>query len=661
MITTFNSKAKMFALIIGAIATVSNLGRCVAMPNYDAELICRVYTMKIEIKMGLMEESHYECEAQSDMMYYSLYLPRDFVAQHPQLDAGDTIISIQNAKVVGERGGREAYIDYPYGAQITVLAQSSQRRLVTADSTKFKTVGIRKILMVRVTSSDSQVTLSREQLAARTLGIGVGAEPVNAISQINSCSFGKLQFVQAVGPGIKNGVIDAFVPRNFSAVNWNSFRNELYSPIKAVFGDDLSLTFDHVMFCLPPTSLYLGKNAWLGAALVGHWASFFNDQRCVQLSVFMHELGHNIGLSHSSANTQEYGDTSCIMGYASNTVGGPSYCFNGQKNWWLNWYEDRKVEIGGQRAWTGKLAAFTDYNETIQGEHVVLLKIGNYYLQYNKAKKFNAGTVGSRNLITITSLMANGLSNLTGTMGFNFTNASSIFYINSFLDTPYTMVIEACDRGAGALDYITLSAHLNNGIQKSFCRGGVQTNEAPTQRPSSTPSFRLPSVSPSRSPSLVAYVLPSAEPTKSAPLPSRSVSPSISNEPSVSSVPSTLPSGIKRCEDNWETLFLVDAGRWKTWRDCLWLSKSISWQHKLCRQSYRHAARDACPELCGACSDYCADDNLFTIRVQGQTVGCDWISIRPGIATNLCKRNAVANACKETCNTCSDTDNSVAG
>ena len=661
MITPFNPIAKLFGLIIAVIATSQTLSRCVAMPTYDDEVICRVYAMKVEIKAGLKEESHYECEAQSDMMYYSLYLPEAFVAQHPQLDAGETIIAIQNAKVVEERGDREAYIDYPYGAQITILAQSPQRRLVTADATKYKTVGIRTILMVRVTSSDSQVTLSREQLAARTLGTGFGAEPVNAISQIKSCSFGKLQFVQAVGQGIKNGVIEAFVPRNFSAVNWNSFRNELYTPIKAIFGDDLSLLFDHIMFCLPPTSLYLGKNTWLGAALVGHWASFFNDQRCGQLSVFMHELGHNIGLSHSSANSQEYGDTSCIMGYASAAVGGPSYCFNGQKNWWLNWYEDRRVEISGQRAWTGKLAAFTDYDETIQGDHVVIVKVGNYYLQYNKAKKFNAGTVGSRNLITITSLMANGLSNLTGTMGFNFTNATSIFYINSFLDTPYTMVIEACDRGAGTLDYITLSAHLNNGFQKSYCRGGVQTDETPTQSPSSTPSFRRPSVSPSRSPSWTASVLPSAEPTTSSSQPSTSANPSISNDPSVSGVPSTSPTGKKRCEDNWEALFLVDGGRWKTWRDCVWLSKSISWQHKLCRKSLHHAARDACPELCGACSDHCTDDDMFAIRVHGQTVGCDWISIRPGMATNLCKRNAVANACKETCNTCSDTENSVAG
>ena len=27
----------------------------------------------------------------------------------------------------------------------------------------------------------------------------------------------------------------------------------------------------------------------------------------------LHELGHNLGLAHTSANGQEYGDTSCIM------------------------------------------------------------------------------------------------------------------------------------------------------------------------------------------------------------------------------------------------------------------------------------------------------------------------------------------------------------
>ena len=174
--------------------------------------------------------------------------------------------------------------------------------------------------------------------------------------------------------------------------------------------------FDHVMYCLPRGS---GLRS-IASAYTHNHRSFYDNTWCASLSAIMHELGHNMGLNHSgrgdTGSQSRYGDTSGYMGYSVSTIGGPAMCFNGHKHWYLQWYNNRRVELNGNRAWTGKLAPFTDYEETVEGEHVILMKIGNYFLQYNKAEKFNVGTDIFHDEITVTLLQENQVTRNMGSI-----------------------------------------------------------------------------------------------------------------------------------------------------------------------------------------------------------------------------------------------------
>lgn len=632
---------------------------CVASPPSDGSLVCRVLAMKVTMhdtmQAGMPERTIFFCERQSDKKKFSLKLPQSFIDQHYQLDIGETIISIRGGFVIAGSDGRASHVEYPVGAEISVIARSSNRRLATADTSVYKTMGTRKLLGVRVTSLDSEPTRARVFMGGPLFGLGGGsAQRVNVISQTQACSFGKLKLVAAKDNRTLSGIIEVFVPVDFRTAGWETFTSEIFAPVQAIYGQDLSLTFDNVLFILPPSATLEG-HPFGAAAILRHWASFYSDTISDYVSFVMHELGHNMGLYHSSSGSlNEYGDLSCSMGSTPITIGGPTTCFNGQKNWFLNWFEDRRVEVDGTAAWTGKLAAFTDYNETRKGEHVVLMKVGNNYLQYNKAEKFNAGNRGSQNLITVTTTLDIGNSNLTGTLGFNVSNASSVFYIHNFLGSNYTMVIEACDQVAGTPDYMVVSAYLDDGYQASYCRGGVQRTRAPSPFPSSSPSaVPRPSSSPTFAP---VTSPPSTRPTPAPVIKTTRPSPApITARPSrapITAPPTPVPTIKRPCEDSKAGVFWVDGGRWATWRDCAWLAKSTMWHWKLCYEPLHHAARDVCPELCGVCTDACSDDKVFSALFRGESIGCEWISTRPAIAANLCKRKDFAAACSETCDTC---------
>jgi hypothetical protein len=647
-----------------------------SLANNEAEnfLYCRILVMTSLIQDRPPSQPTFYCESQTDFQLYSLHLPQDFRLQHPELGIQDVYVMIENARAIPAIDDIAAYIDYPLGAQISVVDPPNRRLTANSDENS-RAWGVKRILMVRITSLDSQVTLSKEELAGRTLGLGAYRRPNNVIAQMKACSFGKLNITPAEAPSVKDGVVDAFLSRDLREVPFNSLFTDLFSLVMSIFGADYAQKLDFVMFCLPSTARYKDRGLY-GAAILRHFASFYNDKVCSALDVVMHELGHNLGLQHSSAMLQEYGDGSCSMGMTYYDTGS---CFNGAKNWWLGWYEDRRVELNGNRAWTGKLAAFTDYDETKLGLHVVNVKVGGYFLQYNKVEKFNSGTTSALNVISITTLLPNGMSNLTGTIGFNLPSSVPVYHIPNFDGTNYTMVIEACDKVSGNPDYMTLSVHLNNGIQSSYCRGGKQNQQFPTQFPSSSPSNYHPSMSPSRSPSWKPSKLPSRFPsysisptvmpsnlpsiiptrTPSTLSPSRSRYPSLSNRPSRSISPSSSPSVTKLCEDSKTGTFWVDAGRWKSWRNCDWLSKSVAWKEKLCSRYYDNAARRLCPELCGLCTDRCNDDHQFSAPWNGRVINCEWIASRSSLLPKLCKRKIFAQACKETCDTCSVYDNKV--
>lgn len=88
----------------------------------------------------------------------------------------------------------------------------------------------------------------------------------------------------------------------------------------------------------------------------------------------------------------------CSQGYGTVEVGGPAMCFNAQKNWSLEWYDDRMLGLDHRDLpWGGTLSTFVDYDTTQEGDYVVIRLGGrenhdSLFLQYNRRKGINSGT-----------------------------------------------------------------------------------------------------------------------------------------------------------------------------------------------------------------------------------------------------------------------------
>jgi hypothetical protein len=160
--------------------------------------------------------------------------------------------------------------------------------------------------------------------------------------------------------------------------------------------------FFSVAFCLPPGTVYPDVGTgWIAYAFTGEYRTFFNDLWCSYVSAQVHEVGHNMNLDHSNDHG-EYGDGTSMMGYSYGYDDLPSMCFDGAKHWVLGWYDDRKLEVDpSQGTWVGNVVAFVDY-ELATGYDNILLKVGNYYIQYNRAKGVNVGVQEKLDEVTIT-------------------------------------------------------------------------------------------------------------------------------------------------------------------------------------------------------------------------------------------------------------------
>jgi hypothetical protein len=169
-----------------------------------------------------------------------------------------------------------------------------------------------------------------------------------------------------------------------------------------------------------------------------------------------------LNLRHSGENTFEYGDTTGLMGYSTTQLGVPLSCFNGHKNYYLGWYSDRTAILDGSKSWGGRLFAFVDYNKTPNDGHV-LIKVGNLFIQWNRAKSFNNETRAHRDEVTIVhNPDSNTGSFMAGTVS---PNATKVYRYTNYESSGFDLVIEACEASFGPPEFLKMSIHLADGIQ----------------------------------------------------------------------------------------------------------------------------------------------------------------------------------------------------
>ncbi len=181
-------------------------------------------------------------------------------------------------------------------------------------------------------------------------------------------------------------------------------------------------------------------------------------------------MGHNLGLLHSNLTNLQYMDFTSYMSAGYQTLYFPLKSFNGANNAQLGWFGDRTSYVdpanGGQMV---TLATFVDYDKSNKNNPVLIQVGSDVFLQYNRAKDFNAQAQQDIDQVTIVLQQNNG----TSLLGAVDPSNSIQLTIPNFDGTGRTVVIQACSKGLGdsnSPDWMAVSV----GYDRSFCTQAAQ-------------------------------------------------------------------------------------------------------------------------------------------------------------------------------------------
>jgi Gametolysin peptidase M11 len=404
--------------------------------SYDSALLCRIVnfdTMYFDDETGgTSTEEQCMCLPIVDGTELDfeipIELPDDIMTQHKaDIERGTLMVSVSDALLYEKKLVLGLLPEFTVLTNTTHYRHLLERHMVTKPQMT--------VAVVRISTTDSSPTKTVAQLKS-TLFSSTGT---NFVNQYNAMSFGKLKW--SLAPA---GVIDVTVPNSIS--NFNGYLDLVTAAqdqVKAKLQvSDITTIADKVLMCVPP-----GTGTWAASAGVNHWRAQFNNDWCTSLSGTVHELGHTLGMLHSSANGVAYADRSGYMGsgYTSSTY--PKKAFNGYNLWVLGWYSDRHVtahptKFGNRLV---KLASFVDYPLASTTEYVIINISYKYFLQYNTQKGFNIDTEQKQNQVTVTESMTSGTDSRAG-----LSPGGTIFSVANFLESGKTLTLQACKAVAGA-------------------------------------------------------------------------------------------------------------------------------------------------------------------------------------------------------------------
>jgi hypothetical protein len=335
--------------------------------------------------------------------------------------------------------------------------------------------GSRTILPLRVTVSGiGAPSVSKDEIYLRVFSDGNSFK-----HQMARCSAGVLQFNPT-----NWGVMDVYVNANRGTSRADIISRASSAALSSVGNGytDVRQIAHHVMFIMPDMN-----DGYVGSAEVCNvglsCTSQFGDKHGVSLTVLMHELGHNLGLKHAAGSGSEYGDKTSGMGVSSVEIGGPLACYNGANHWYLGWFTDGRLDLSSvpSNPITVKIPAFVDYSETAYAsDQYVLVKAGNFYMQFNRAKDYNMGARAMPDQLVITWDGNPGPSGTTQLV-------TALDMSNSYYTDKSTVSIQVCNVVMnGSVDYMVVSI----GQRSTNCQASTYSAAAAQPRPAPAPVAR---------------------------------------------------------------------------------------------------------------------------------------------------------------------------
>ncbi|KAL7556099.1 hypothetical protein ACA910_008068 [Epithemia clementina (nom. ined.)] len=394
-----------------------------------------------------------------------------------------------------------------------------------------------RTVMIRISTSDSSPTFTAEELQ----NVLYHSTVANPKRQFELCSFGQLTLLE---PNDMGGILDIYLPNVTARGNTPGvLTNEAEAVANAYLSEQYGIAnirswTDMLMFVVPP-----GTGGWAAFATVSGKQSTFNDGWGAYMGAVMHELGHNLGLRHAFEGGEEYGARTGYMGGAPTETETPQKCFNAHNHYQLGWFAPHTVDLDPavlslepQLVW---VAAFVDYDLIQEGVEYVVVKMGDLYIQYNRATKHNIETEEYPNTLEV----VRGESDKTDLLGALSVDTAgggpSNFTLNDGSNVVVSLRVCAVDNRDDNNNNNNDSTNADRLLVSISTQGNPHACPSPPSATSPAPTTVPPTLTPTNVPSATPPTTrPTATPVSSFPVPN-SAYPTTSSRPSVTAAAPT--------------------------------------------------------------------------------------------------------------------------